>query len=488
MSIRQLIGKLLASAALLTGGATAAFGLDLDLPKKSINGREYYYYEVQPKESIYSLGHKLGIERSEIVRYNPAVIDGLRAHQILLFPVDETESQATEEPVSDENASADTSSDLPVTATDAFTDNDTTSVTIDTDDGIHIAVMLPFMLEDPKPSKSAMHYTDFYKGLLMAVDTMSSGPAQRGGIHIHAYDTGAGEDRTREILQSSDISRMDFIFAPADSLQLSMIATAADTTDAKVINLFAVRDELYRTHPSVINGNIPHGQMYRKAIDAFVHALDPDVIPVILNPSDVDNPGDKASFTELLQQRLDDEGLPYRHIDYSSSLDAADLSFMKPGEAYVFVPTSGSRSALNSFINCLLEKQESKTSGPIFLFGYPEWIILRGSIKEKLHQLNTTIYSRFVSDPDNYRTRNFENRFRQWYGAPMHVTAPMFGTLGFDAGIWAIRAADRNIGDKYTGIQNTFVIKPGDSYAGAANDALYLIRFTPTGVIDTVLL
>lgn len=59
----------------------------IDLPVKNINGKEYYYYEVTKNESVYSVVHRLGISQSDIVKYNPSVVDGLRQGQILYFPV-----------------------------------------------------------------------------------------------------------------------------------------------------------------------------------------------------------------------------------------------------------------------------------------------------------------------------------------------------------------------------------------------------------------
>ena len=50
----------------------------LDLPVRNVNGTDYYYYEVKPKESIYSITRKLGVSREDIVRCNPAVVDGVR--------------------------------------------------------------------------------------------------------------------------------------------------------------------------------------------------------------------------------------------------------------------------------------------------------------------------------------------------------------------------------------------------------------------------
>lgn len=68
---------------------TAAFSLSaIDLPTTVVNGKEYYYYDVQPKETLFSLSQRLGISRDEIISYNPGVADGLKAYTRLYFPVE----------------------------------------------------------------------------------------------------------------------------------------------------------------------------------------------------------------------------------------------------------------------------------------------------------------------------------------------------------------------------------------------------------------
>ncbi|MDE7443963.1 MAG: LysM peptidoglycan-binding domain-containing protein [Muribaculaceae bacterium] len=59
------------------------------LPITTINGQQYHYYEVQPKETIYSISHKLGVNKQTIEQYNPTIKDGIRNHSIIYFPVSE---------------------------------------------------------------------------------------------------------------------------------------------------------------------------------------------------------------------------------------------------------------------------------------------------------------------------------------------------------------------------------------------------------------
>ena len=65
-----------------------------ELPTKTINGKQYHYYEVMPQETVYSLCRRFGISREELISANPSVADGLKAYQTLLFPVKKIQEES----------------------------------------------------------------------------------------------------------------------------------------------------------------------------------------------------------------------------------------------------------------------------------------------------------------------------------------------------------------------------------------------------------
>ena len=88
-----------------------------DLPVKEINGRLYYYYQVKPKDTFFSLTRTLGVNRSEIEKYNPSTVDGLKAHSTLYFPADlfmEGTAENEDDIPTDANGVSDNVSDVPV--------------------------------------------------------------------------------------------------------------------------------------------------------------------------------------------------------------------------------------------------------------------------------------------------------------------------------------------------------------------------------------
>lgn len=81
MSIRSIITTALCLTVLSITAQTAG------LPKKNIDGKEFYVYKVAKSEGFYAISHKFKISQEEIIRYNPTAKNGLKRDQILLIPV-----------------------------------------------------------------------------------------------------------------------------------------------------------------------------------------------------------------------------------------------------------------------------------------------------------------------------------------------------------------------------------------------------------------
>ena len=88
MNYHRLRNRIVLTVAIM-GGALGAVALDL--PTRTVNGSVCYYYEVQPKETVYNLTRRFGLTKAQIIQYNPTVADGLRAGQTLYFPKDEVD-------------------------------------------------------------------------------------------------------------------------------------------------------------------------------------------------------------------------------------------------------------------------------------------------------------------------------------------------------------------------------------------------------------
>lgn len=57
-----------------------------NVPKKTINGKEFYLYKVARSEGLYAISNKFEVSQEEIIKYNPSAKNGLKLDQILLIP------------------------------------------------------------------------------------------------------------------------------------------------------------------------------------------------------------------------------------------------------------------------------------------------------------------------------------------------------------------------------------------------------------------
>lgn len=479
----------------------------IDLPTREINGKMFYYYEVPSKATIYSITRTYGISREELIRYNPQVRDGLRAGDTLFFPVEETTEvaptvveeetapieetvQPTEEPVeestaeeekvteSEETPKEEISEETP--GEEVATAEDVEKVTPIEEDveqsenTVKVAVMLPFMLDQENMTRQAENNTNFYRGMLLAIDSLAS----RGGIKIEltAIDTEGSAATTARHLQQMDLSALDYVIAPNDSLSIEQIAAIADTTNASVVNLFAVKNDAHLRHESVVQANISHEAMYASAISAFCKEYKERKV-VFLNATDIS--ADKKTFTDMLQSELVKTGIPYETINFAGKL-TADQTLELPERDYVFVPTSSGREMLMKIMPTLTEYVDAKPTSTISLFGYPEWVVIRGDLQERLHKLNTVVYSRFSTDNDNERVNAVCQAYKAAYGQTLPEAIPNSVLLGFDTMAWIISAAESGLTEPFEGVQNSFKVREIES-AGNENGALYFITFSSTG-------
>lgn len=556
----------------------------MELPIKKINGEDYYYYEVQPKETVFGLCRRLNLTKAEIVKYNPSVADGLRAGAVLYFPVDlldgkgttqsdtgrrpassasEAEShshvgratshhvkkgetvygicrhygiseedlmalnpslksgslkrgtilllpdgasptavepettavQSTEEPTGENHADMpeqdrtyepDSNGYLAETPAvylgDDGADDDDVEEEADT---LRLSVMLPFMLAQEHPDKQAQFYTEFYKGFLMAVDSLRG---ESMPLVVDVYDTSNSLDTVKSILMRPELMKSDLIVAPDGDGQLEAIASFGEANKVNVMNIFAVKDTAYVSNPYILQSNIPHSDMYDSAVDGLLEAF-PNHTLVLL--SSLDGKSDKHEFVSRLKAKLEQEGHPFVEISYHGYLKGSDLESLSPETHYLFVPPSGAHSEFNHIAGTLKTFKESRDDyNKVQLFGYPEWITFPDESIENMHFLNATIYSRFFNDESSLRSRDFARSFQKWYGTPLLNAIPVQGILGFDSGFYIIKALNdnarsgRSFDYGYDGIQSSFSFSSPTDVAGKVNSSLYFINFRPSGIVD----
>lgn len=461
---------------------------------------------VKPGETFYSIARSYGLTPSQLEDANPTV-GVLKAGDVIYIPdpdkprksdLAETTPQAPSVKVIPEPKKEVTPEPKPEPKREITDDGDDTyyeapetpdntvspkQVMIPPKDTpVSIAVMLPFMLNQKSPDKTARRMTEFLRGMLMAVDTLKT--ADRP-IRIYAYDTSASDDSVRAILRKPELKSMQVIIGPDNEEQFDMIAAWGADNDVKVFNAFLVKNTLQDTNPAVMQSNIPTPELTAKAIHTLL-ARFPDHTPVLVRRKD--GPTDKTEVTDILIKDAGAEGRNAKELTYIDRLKSADLQPFETGD-WLFIPVSGRQAELDKILPALAKlAEDSESPEQIILAGYPEWISFRGHTLENMKKVNTVVYTRFYCDEEDFDARNFSQSFENWYKHQPEAGLPRQAMLGYDIAQYLIKALRANGGDfsaptpAYTGIQTSFDFLPAGS--GMVNSAAYLLNFRPQGVTD----
>lgn len=484
MRLSRLVSVVTAIVAIAFG--TAA----LDLPTKTLNGTKYYYYKVKQKETVYGISKKLAITREDIIAHNPAADDGVKKGMILYFPYDLFSEDVELAPDFDQPTEmpADTASSVVIGILEDSVPAERPS----------IAVVLPFGLDNATPTRDNRLALDFYKGFLMAADTLS---ARSGALDIYAIDVDVDSTQLSEVLQYETLTKASVIVAPNNPKIYGKLAEVALANGNYILNDFIVADSLYQINPQVLQANIPHLDMYRLAADAF-EAEYAGFTPVVLRSKTGRN--EKEPFVTYLLERCRARGIEPVIMEYESNLVSADTERLdvSAGRKYVIVPSSGTLAEFNKFayvIKALRDRlaatvvtDDSGAELPraqVEVFGYPDWTAFRGDALDVLHKLDAMVYSRFFDNFNSFESRSLNEAFKRWYGTPVIESIPSQAFLGYDTGCFLIRNLTAN-GDvfdplsprSYTGVQSTFDFDK--SGAGYSNSALYIIKYNADGTVS----
>ena len=462
-------------------------------------------------ESIYGIAHSHGLTMDQLVSLNPAAKDGIKPGMRLRLredvpgndvavstpqsiaaqdiPAQEPAGQTSSSPLSEPTLVADSEEDT-VSAEPGDSIEASTGISSDTTLAeLHVAVILPFLLEEENIGRQTKLYTEFYKGFLIAADSLNL--PGRTPVRLHAYDSSANLDSVQSIMRRPEMASMSLIIAPDNQSQLGVIAREAPS-DALVFNMFAVRDSSYKSNRTMVQTNIPHDAMYARAIDGFFDRF-PEATPVFI--SRTGGRTDKEEFTDQLKQRLSMAGRVYKTLSFDNYLSDADLEGFDPDtNEYVFIPLSGSRDEFTRILHALKGlKGRGLNPDAVQVFGYPEWATFRGTQFDEICDLGTTIYSRYSPVERDADAERVNEAFRHTYGEGMiDKQMPVLGILGFDTGTMVIEGLRTMAGtgefpSAFEGIQSGIRLVQTSGDSGLYNDALFIITYRPGGLIEKTL-
>ncbi|RHJ94977.1 LysM peptidoglycan-binding domain-containing protein [Parabacteroides bouchesdurhonensis] len=421
-------------------------------------------YTIQKKETMYRICRKFNISSNELIKHNPALRNGVKAGMTIKIPVqaEETVVEVKKMPGEREvNALLSAPKDIKKV------------------DRIKIALLLPFMTNEPVPSATTSRFVEYYEGLLLAVDSMRN---MGCNIELSVYDTGNGVQKINEILKEDALQEANLIIGAVQNEQITPVANFAQKRNIKYVIPFTSKNDDVLSNASVFQINTPHSYLYSKAAQAGCDLFS-DYNIILLDIKDKENKTDfiKAFKSEMKTRQMEYKELPFRPETFQTDIE----QLLSTTKRNVIVPTSGSLDALNKFKSPLRMLAETKPEYGITLFGYPEWQTYTRECLEDFYALNTYIYSNFYADNLASNVQDFYTLYKTWYSKNLINTFPKYGILGFDTGMYflgAIRKYGSNFENNldkinYPSVQTGFNFHRVNNWGGFINTNLFIVHY-----------
>lgn len=477
----------------LPGTGPAAQGAGAETaPKTAPAPAKTGVHRVERGETFYSIAHNYGVTVTQLAAANPEVGVLKEGTELIIpepkpaepqKPAATADSSAKPESKPEPKAEPKPEPDIAQTPVEPVEKTETPEVK-KADGSVSIAVMLPFMLGQKEPDKSALRHTEFYKGLLMAVDTLKS---RENPTRLRVFDTANSSDSVRAALSRLENTDVQVIIAPDDQAQFELIAAWARPRGIEVFNTFLPRDDTYKYNGSVMQSNIPIEMLNDDVIGAMQRRY-PDHTFVFLTRDGGNS--DKSDFVDSFRSALASNGRKSVDITFSGKLGEADLAALTD-QQIIFVPVSSRQDELKAILPALIAKKGTDSvNDNLMLFGYPEWTVFRGETAKQMHDLGTVIYSRFYADSDDLDFKRVNQSFEHWFDAGMAAGLPRQGALGFDVGCYLINALRHNGGDfsqptpAYSGVQSGFEFERASDEGGWVNSVAYIVIYRPMGIVE----
>ena len=431
-------------------------------------GRRNYKYEAKRGETFASIAKDNGISEAELKAANPD-LKKVKKGRTLVLPKPFTER------VNGEMAT------IPIEELRNYyeprlQDLYDNLVAKRLENEVNIALVLPFQLHKSAPPKQAYLYTDYYKGFLLAMDSVSRITDKH--INLKVYDTQHNLNVTDSILALPELKTMNMIIAPSEPQQLARINAFGKANGVPVMNCFTTKNEDYLDNPYVYQVNTPTSEMMHNVMRWFDEQFKGYYV-IFLNASSEE---DKEMF-EHMRTHINRKKYQTATINVSGDLTYNDISNqMNPGSKYVFIPSSGDKTLVKKYIKALKEVKNERFDCDLSLIAYPEYVLYLKDYQTDLQDVDTYMFTRFFN-AKGFRTRDLESAYKTNFGGEPLSAVPNMAIYGYDTGLYLLKSlgVDGIIDDEtplYKGIQTSFRWERGDNWRGFTNQAIEVVHFS----------
>lgn len=492
---------------------------ELNYPKITKDGKQYYVYTVQKSEGFYAISRRFNVTIKEISDANP-MEGGLKLGQELYIPIPGTVVEApkvsgakthtiekgdtfyniskryglTVQEVREANPGVEILSigntliipenkpeNTPKPTEPQIVSKEPETFKSQPDDeqplvekhhsSINIAVLMPFNLSENSDGDDK--FIDFYRGCLIAVDSLKNNGAD---ITINAYDIGTTKETLMGVLSKNELRKVDLIIGPAYSSQIQYVADFAGHNDIKTVIPFSNNIPQIEDNKYLYQIVCQQTSLYDDVIEECVNIWEDKKI-LIVQPDSAGIRYNKKEFSDKLISRFEKDSIPYKYISGDRIAGETNLLTSKDSSEFVLViPTVN-----NVIMSQVSSRLEQIKSDRVSVFGFPEW---NDILHKDIYTKPLYMFSNYRLDFSKANVIEFYNKYYAKFGVPSKQNNPSYSIFGFDityyfTNIWLNGKADSDM------IQMNFKFKRIPS-GGYVNHGILIQRYDKNGITEIV--
>lgn len=194
-------------------------------------------YTIAKKETMYRICRKFNISSTELIKRNPELKNGVKTGMVIKIPVETKETVTETAPVMHER---DVNALL------------STPKKIERVNMIKVALLLPFMTNEAKPSSNTQRFIEYYEGLLLAVDSLRNSGCC---IELSVFDTGNSTKKVKEILKEDVLKEANLIIGAVQNDQIAPVAEFAEKNNIKYVIPFTSKNDDVLSNANIFQVN-----------------------------------------------------------------------------------------------------------------------------------------------------------------------------------------------------------------------------------------
>ena len=382
---------------------------EMKVAENEINTDNYIFYEVKPKQTVYSLTRNLGIDYKELLDLNPDLSKGLKSGMVLKLPKDKTVNLEVKNSL--------------------ILDKINLLDSVNSINKPKLIYLLPFRTDkinlgdiesatDAISRSNAISYSlGLYSGALIALDSISDLGIS---VDVKTFDTQLNPDRTRQILQGEDLNGVNAIIGPLQLNSLKEVAISAANAKVPVIAPLASTSDFELEN---VFFSIPSDQVLRDRMLGFIEETITDENIIVI--TDAKN---KAVSEQIKEKFPVAQSVELQEDEENISLDLEVFAGLLSVETenWVFVETDNFKVV--SSVSSILNSSNSDTT-KVRMFTTNknkafENDVISGAHLSNLNFTYPSVYKetnnnafvrryrrRFGADPDRYAVRGFDLTF-----------------------------------------------------------------------------